>query len=486
VWYVDEAGKVGRLDRSGQLTESSTGYPTNASGALSEGPWIGYDGIFIWVTLAATNAHAAPTFLGRVDPTSGAVTAFPSSPCAFMTTGPGHSVWCSTPGGLSLVEPDGALTTVALGEQPSLFTFMPSGEFWYQGAGGVFAVSPIVGAKPRTVVSGNSGGRWALAGGSDGALWGGGLTGLSRTSADGHVTDLPLAGTIFLGLASMPFGDLWVTQGLSTSAIVRVVPDVPPVLGAATADAIGPSAATATGTIDPRGNATSVRVEYGKTKTYDRTTAPVDVGDGVDVTPFSITVSDLEPSSTYHYRVVGRNVAGETSSLDATFTTPAGPPAAPGATCTSGCAPGASPGGPGPVAGACAPRCATPRTLEEPALGWLTRATRRADRRRLGRLLGVTLFKGLPADSRLMLRCVQACRGTLRLDAAAGNRRDTRRFRHALTLTTASRLEVALTRKGWIGRWATYSFRRSAGAVVSRQVAHGCLSASAAKHVACP
>jgi hypothetical protein len=203
---------------------------------------------------------------------------------------------------------------------------------------------------------------------------------------------------------------------------------------------------------------------------------------------FSIPVEDLAPSTTYHYRAVGSNLAGENRSLDATFTTPAGP-TTPGTSCTSGCGAGPPPnggGGGGDVDGACTAGCATSHTLDEPALGFLTRGTRSRAQRTLGSLLGLTL-QGPAAQLAAHVALRQGLpRHAQRPGPGPGTARTTRRYRRALVLTTAGRLDVELTRKGWVGRGARYRFRRSPGAVVSRRVAHRCLSASAAKHIKRP
>ncbi len=98
---------------------------------------------------------------------------------------------------------------------------------------------------------------------------------------------------------------------------------------AAAAD-IAPTTATLNGVIDPDGLATTFYFEYGKTAAYGLT-APAPPGDPVGSTapgdtPVSAGVTELEPGTIYHYRVVGVNTTGSThASDDQAFTTPQAP-----------------------------------------------------------------------------------------------------------------------------------------------------------------
>jgi hypothetical protein len=86
--------------------------------------------------------------------------------------------------------------------------------------------------------------------------------------------------------------------------------------------------ATLNATINPNGEATAYRFEYGPTAAYG-TTVPVPdgaAGDGGVAQTFSEAISGLEPQTTYHYRVVATNVNGTNASADRTFTTRAADP----------------------------------------------------------------------------------------------------------------------------------------------------------------
>jgi hypothetical protein len=77
--------------------------------------------------------------------------------------------------------------------------------------------------------------------------------------------------------------------------------------------------------INPKNSETTYFFEYGKTEAYGSTspggTIPAGILGGVEVGPEAI--AELEPGTTYHYRVVATNAAGTTLGKDETFTTTA-------------------------------------------------------------------------------------------------------------------------------------------------------------------
>ena len=85
------------------------------------------------------------------------------------------------------------------------------------------------------------------------------------------------------------------------------------------------------GSIDPYGLDTHYHFEYGTTTNYG-TSVPVpdaDAGSAEGFVPVSQTVTGLQASTTYHFRLVATNSAGPRISEDETFTTPANPGAPP-------------------------------------------------------------------------------------------------------------------------------------------------------------
>lgn len=103
------------------------------------------------------------------------------------------------------------------------------------------------------------------------------------------------------------------------------------------APAVSEPAATASGTtanlrarIDPNGQATVYRFEYGTTAAYGASTPEREAGDGNVAKRFHEVVEGLAPATTYHYRVVAINPEGESASSDQTFTTAAADPSSTG------------------------------------------------------------------------------------------------------------------------------------------------------------
>jgi hypothetical protein len=94
---------------------------------------------------------------------------------------------------------------------------------------------------------------------------------------------------------------------------------------------VGPTNATATGTVNPGGQATTWYVEYGTSTSYGTKTANVSAGSGTANAAVSASLTGLTAGTTYHYRVVATNGAGTDRGADGIFTTSAGPVAVTGA-----------------------------------------------------------------------------------------------------------------------------------------------------------
>jgi hypothetical protein len=93
---------------------------------------------------------------------------------------------------------------------------------------------------------------------------------------------------------------------------------------------VGPSSATASGTLNPNGRSTSWYFEYGTSTSYGRKTASKGAGSGSVNVQVSGTLTGLSPGTTYHYRLVATNSDGTTRGGDGVFTTPTAPVAATG------------------------------------------------------------------------------------------------------------------------------------------------------------
>ncbi len=80
--------------------------------------------------------------------------------------------------------------------------------------------------------------------------------------------------------------------------------------------------ATLRGTVNPSGEATSYFFEYGPSLTFGRATAPHNIpGTGLAAVPVSALVTNLDPGTTYFFRLVANNAFGTTTGVSETFNT---------------------------------------------------------------------------------------------------------------------------------------------------------------------
>src|SRR5947208_3249092 len=119
---------------------------------------------------------------------------------------------------------------------------------------------------------------------------------------------------------------------LAVPAVALAAAPTPPAATTGAAKDITKASATLTATVDPNGAPATVRFEYGTSSSYGLTSAQKSV-DGTDPVAVQIAVSGLTAATTYHYRAVATNAAGEARGADRTLKT-ASAPAPPGATTT--------------------------------------------------------------------------------------------------------------------------------------------------------
>jgi len=113
-----------------------------------------------------------------------------------------------------------------------------------------------------------------------------------------------------------------VTLMLMTTLVVNA--QVAPTATTGAATGIGSTGATLNGTVNANGSSTTVYFECGLTEEYGRSiaAAPSPVGGSTD-TAVTANLGSLDPSTTYHCRVVAANASGTTYGADVTFTTTA-------------------------------------------------------------------------------------------------------------------------------------------------------------------
>jgi hypothetical protein len=117
----------------------------------------------------------------------------------------------------------------------------------------------------------------------------------------------------------------------TTKGADRTLTTPPAVTGVTTdpAEEIQPTSATLKGNLDPDGFQTTFYFEWGKTVNYGHT-SPAPPGDDVGTIQVGqhevgSSLEELEPGTTYHYRLVGVNQFGSTVGGDRSFSTPEAP-----------------------------------------------------------------------------------------------------------------------------------------------------------------
>jgi streptogramin lyase len=259
-----------------------------------------------------------------------------------LITGPDGNLWFLEPGISSIgrITPSGVVTefplpagmTLAYGRGREM-TFGPGGDLYFLIPGAIARMTSA------GVVTGTINGGLAdfdpnaVAYGKDGNLWVTECTAntVTRVSPSGVATRAP-EGTFPtracpMGITANADGVPWLYEW-NTGRAGRLLFSSP----LATTDDptdVDTTAAALNGTAAPRGVATTVHFEYGTTSTYGRATPGQSIGDGDDTASITARPTDLQPSTTYHYRLVASSVIGTTTGADHTVTTSAVPPPAP-------------------------------------------------------------------------------------------------------------------------------------------------------------
>lgn len=154
--------------------------------------------------------------------------------------------------------------------------------------------------------NGNSGG----GGGAGGGWFGGGGGGSGFGGGGGGA-----------GSSHGPTGTTFATDATGTPSLVVYMAE--PTVGTGPAQGTTQNSTELTGTVNPQGQETSWHFEYGTDTSYGQSAplVPGDAGDGLSGVPVSTVISDLEPGTTYHFRLVATNAIGTSAGTDRTFTT---------------------------------------------------------------------------------------------------------------------------------------------------------------------
>ncbi len=179
------------------------------------------------------------------------------------------------------------------------------------------------------------------------------------------------------------------------------------------------SGARLNGWVHPNGHGTKYFFEYGPTIAYGAKTSEASVSGGASWTAVAATISGLQGSTTYHFRISATNSKGTTRSDDLTFTTAASPP---GDDPGSDPGPGGSDPGPGGDPGSGDPgdptRDEQSPTPDEPELGKSV-VVAPGDGNLFVRLPGRSAFAALTYGSELPMGTeVNAVNGSVALTSA--------------------------------------------------------------------
>ena len=100
-------------------------------------------------------------------------------------------------------------------------------------------------------------------------------------------------------------------------------PRTPPTVTTGGASGVGQNSATLTGTVTTNGLQTNYGFEIGtEPGDYGPAMGLGSIGAGTTAEAVSLALRDLQPGTTYYYRLVATNVDGTTYGEDETFTTP--------------------------------------------------------------------------------------------------------------------------------------------------------------------
>jgi hypothetical protein len=124
-------------------------------------------------------------------------------------------------------------------------------------------------------------------------------------------------------VATRPSGGFALTSAQLTVETLSSVPTITEVA----ADSVDDTTARLVAVINPETQPTSYHFEYGTDASYGTTvpssSSEASAGSGSTTTVVTESISGLQPSTTYHFRVVATNATGTSASADETFTTSA-------------------------------------------------------------------------------------------------------------------------------------------------------------------
>jgi hypothetical protein len=118
-------------------------------------------------------------------------------------------------------------------------------------------------------------------------------------------------------------------MAIATTAVAMTAPAIAsaaaPTVTTGGAAQVTVTSATLTGTVNPRGLATSYYFQYGTTTAYGSRTPSSAAGNGSTPAAAAAQITGLGSHTKYHYRLIAHNSDGTTAGNDRSFTTPRQP-----------------------------------------------------------------------------------------------------------------------------------------------------------------
>jgi streptogramin lyase len=382
LWFTDPGTTpaIGKITPAGQITESSTGLTPGAApyeltpgsagtlwftdpGAKSIGRITVSTGAvkeFDYSTVDMTpnldeiteGADGNVYFtdkgnvpgIGKITP-AGTITESATTPLTSMPSGigagPDGNVWFSdqgSPPAIGRVTPAGTVNEfdhtnsgLPTNSAPDEITAGPDGDVWFddQQSGsdavgrvtpaGVITEFPTVGT-PWKIVDGIDGNLWLLQSQPEAVL---------RITPTGTLTPFTNglnagANLIDTDITVGADGNVWFVDGGTPTAIGRAdVLQLAPTAATGAASSIGTVTASVAGTVNPRGAATTVSVQYGGSSVLGSTVSAGTLTASPKASPVTAALASLPAGSTIFYRVIATNAYGTATGTIQTFKTAA-------------------------------------------------------------------------------------------------------------------------------------------------------------------
>lgn len=162
----------------------------------------------------------------------------------------------------------------------------------------------------------------------------------SVSMSNGSTTNVPVqfcpisSGT-FSGTATVSSSATFTGANTVTLTGTGSSPTNSPTVTTGTAQITDSTSAKLFGTVNPNGLSTTGWFQYGTSTSYGSTTNSQSIGSGNSSVQILHSISNLTSGTTYHFRAVGKNIAGTNYGNDMIFTTPAPSVVKPTVTTTS-------------------------------------------------------------------------------------------------------------------------------------------------------